>query len=124
MAGTTSSQVRYLPSQVCEVMTEPSVEASLPTMIVVQFSAYPGPSGSISFVICPAARSGNIASRRINPVLKVADVLWFFMIKLFADKNSRVVHINAFKDNILQHNAATSLPCMKFPDHGKTCHSC
>ena len=35
MAATTCIHVRYHESQVCEVMTEPSVEAPLPTMMLV-----------------------------------------------------------------------------------------
>ena len=35
LAGTTCIQVRYHESQVCEVMTDPSVEAAFPTMMLV-----------------------------------------------------------------------------------------
>ena len=35
-AGSICTQVRYLPSQVWEVMTEPSAEAFLPTIKAVQ----------------------------------------------------------------------------------------
>ena len=44
------SQVRYLPSQVCEVMTLPSVLAERPTMMLVQLCCQPSISSEVSWV--------------------------------------------------------------------------
>ena len=48
-AGSQRSQVRYIPSQVCEVITEPSVLALQPTMMEVQFSPFKFHSHSWAF---------------------------------------------------------------------------
>ena len=58
--GSMLSQVRYLPSQVCEVMTLPSVLAERPTMMLVQLCCQP--SISSEGVCANADRVYNVRS--------------------------------------------------------------
>jgi hypothetical protein len=62
------------------------VDASLPTMMLVQFSAYPGPSGSISLFDCALVRKGKNASRRVMLVLTSVFAVFFFMNCYFVSK--------------------------------------
>ena len=78
-AGTICIHVRYHESQVCDVMTEPSVEAFLPTIILVH-DIRAIPSRVVSS-ICDHPATG-IASSTV----KVHDLSIFIMVEVRVDK--------------------------------------
>jgi hypothetical protein len=85
------------------VITEPSVEASLPTIMLVQFSGYPGPSEANDMVDWASDRKGANTSKRIKPAFKRVLRLWFFMSGYFMEniklaKNFREVNITLNKN--------------------------